>query len=451
VGVGLKPDLQAVAGSGNVQHEAESGLRLQVMLAVVVRSRRMPVPHHSLPLAVSRASSPAVLLATLVTALAVLTGAGAVRDSLADEAPPPPMVSVAEPLVKEVVEWDEFTGRFAPVTEIDVRARVSGYLESLHFREGDLVKKGDLLFVIDPRPFEAAQAETRAQLERARTQLAYAEREYERGKQLGTSRALSQELVDERRAARDAASAELSAAQARARAADLDLGFTRVMSPIDGRISDARVDVGNLISGGNADSTLLTTIVSIDPIELVIEASETEFLKYLRLGRETGRAADGERGTPVEARLMDEATWSHRGEVTFVDNRLDPATGTMRVKATFANPDRILRPGVFARARMVASAPFEAILVPERAVLSDQDRKIVYLVDASNVIKAQTVKLGPRIDGLRVVREGLVAGQRIVVDGLLRARPGSAVTPELITIAGDDPARDNDSAASAIP
>jgi len=347
------------------------------------------------------------------------------------DGPAPPTVVVAVPLLRQIVEWDEYTGRFAPVESIEVRARVSGYLESAHFREGELVERGALLFVIDPRPFEASLAEMRADLERARSQLVLTEREYERGKQLGATRALAQELVDVRRAARDGAQAEVSAAQARVKAAELELGFTRVSAPINGRISDARVDVGNLISGGDADSTLLTTIVSLDPIELVIEASETEFLRHLRISRQGAQAvAAGVTGTPVEARLLDETTWMHRGRLTFIDNRLDPATGTMRVKATFANPDRLLQPGVFARARLQASDPHEAVLVPDRAVVSDQDQKILYVVGEGDVVTARPVRLGPLVDGLRVVREGLLAGERVVIDGLLRVRPGQAVTPQ---------------------
>ncbi len=341
-----------------------------------------------------------------------------------------PTVIVAEPLVREIVEWDEYTGRFQPVEAIEVRSRVSGYLESVHFGEGEFVKRGELLFVIDPRPFEAALAEARAELARARSNLENTEREYDRGKQLGATRALAQELVDARRAARDIAKAEVDAAQARIKAAELELGFTRIAAAIDGRISDARVDVGNLISGGDADSTLLTTIVSLDPIELVIEASEAEFLRHLRMRGQGGPGGKAEAVTQVEARLLDETTWIHRGRVTFIDNRLDPATGTMRVKATFSNSDAILQPGVFARARLQASAPHDAILVPDRAVLSDQDRKILYVIGDDDRLVSRTVSIGPLVDGLRVIRAGLAAGERIVIDGLLRARPGQQVTTE---------------------
>lgn len=348
----------------------------------------------------------------------------------APTAPPPPKVVVASPLVREIVEWDEYTGRFQPVDQIDIRARVSGYLESVHFREGQIVEKGDLLFVIDQRPFKVALDEARAQLQRARSLFSIAEIEFKRGKQLVESRAMSQELLDERRSARDSAESETVAARARVDAAELQLGFTEVRSPIKGRTSDVRVDVGNLVSGGSETSTLLTTVVSLDPIELVIEASEAEFLKYARLSREGSRPSSRDAPNPIEARLIDESTWTHKGTITFVDNRLDPASGTMRAKATFANPEQVLQPGVFARARIVGSGRYSAVLIPDVAVLSDQDRKIVMRVGADNVVSAQPVSLGPLVDGLRVVREGLSASDTIIIDGLLRARPGQPVTPE---------------------
>ncbi len=343
--------------------------------------------------------------------------------------PPPPTVTVATPVQKRITEWDEYTGRFVAQQRVEVRARVSGYLDAVHFTEGQLVESGQLLFVIDQRPFLAGVEGARADVARAQTQLKLAQLEFERGQRLEASQAMSRETMEERRARRDSAQADVDAAGAQLRSAELDLGFTEVRAPMGGRISDLRVDIGNVISGGSADSTLLTTIVSLDPIELEIEASETEFMRYTRLDSAGTRRSSRDVQNPVEARLIDEEGWPHKGRMTFVDNELDPATGTMLGRATFPNPDHVLLPGMFARARLYGEGEHDALLIPDAAVVTDQATKLVMVVKPDNIIEPRPVRLGPMIDGLRVVREGLTAEDRIVVIGVQRARPGQPVTP----------------------
>ncbi|MCC7121481.1 MAG: efflux RND transporter periplasmic adaptor subunit [Gammaproteobacteria bacterium] len=355
---------------------------------------------------------------------------GLALSAAADDTPPaPPTVTVAQPVVKRIVEWDEYTGRFVAKQRVEVRARVSGYLDSVHFTEGQLIDAGHLLFVLDQRPFLAQVERARAELGRARTQHKLAQLEFERGRRLEKSRAMSRETLEERRAERDSAEAQVEAAQAVLRAAELDLGFTEVRAPMKGRVSDIRVDVGNVISGGTAESTLLTTIVLLDPIELEIEASESEFMRYMRLDSEGRRRSSRDVENPVEARLIDEEGWPHKGRMTFVDNELDPVTGTMLGRATFPNPDHVLLPGMFARARLYGEGEHDAVLIPDAAVVTDQATKLVMVVKPDNVVEARPVVLGGLYDGLRIVREGLTAGDRIIVNGVQRARAGQPVTP----------------------
>ena len=352
----------------------------------------------------------------------------------AQDAPPPPIVSVANPVFKQVTEWDEFTGRFVAQQRVDVRARVSGYLESVHFVDGQIVEAGQLLFIIDQRPFLAQTEGARAEVQSATTGLKRAQLEFERGKRLQSARAMSKETIEERGATRDAAQAMVAAATAKLRSAELDLGFTEVRAPLTGRSSDIKIDVGNLISGGAADSTVLTTIVSMDPIELEFEGSEAEMLRYMRTSQVYRLPTSTERTNPVEARLIDETGWPHKGFVSFLDNQLDFDTGTIRARATFANKDLLFLPGMFARMRMFAQEKHDAVLIPDSAVVADQARKMVMVVDANDTIEARIVSLGPLVDGLRVVRDGLQARDRVVVNGVLRARPGTKVTPQMVAI-----------------
>ena len=369
----------------------------------------------------------------VVGALALLTAVPAAL-AAAPGAEAPPQVTVARPIFRQITEWDEFTGRFVAKNHVNVRARVSGYLESVHFEEGQDVAKGELLFVLDGRPFAAEQQRARAELARVTTQAKAAQIEYERGQRLQSSHAMSRETMEERQAKRDAADAEVAGARAQLRTTELDVGFTEVRAPISGRSSDIRVDVGNLISGGTADSTVLTTIVSLDPIELEIEASETEFLRYTRLSQAGTRPSSRDQANPVDARLLDEDGWLHHGHMTFVDNQLDVDSGTMRGRATFPNADGLLLPGMFARVRLFGAGAHDAVLIPDHAVVADQARKLVMVLGPDDIIEPREVRLGPLVDGLRVVREGLAAEERIVINGIQRARPGAAVTPTEVSI-----------------
>ena len=345
-----------------------------------------------------------------------------------------PVVSVAHPIFKQVTEWDEFTGRFIAAQRVEVRARVSGYLQSVHFVEGQLVEAGQLLFTIDKLPFAANAEGARADVQSAVTGLKRAQLKFERGQRLQSSRAMSKETMEERRATRDAAKAEVAAARAKQRTAELDVGYTEIRSPLAGRSSDIKVDVGNVISGGAANSTILTTIVSLDPIELEFEGSESEMLRYMRTSLAYRKPTSTKNANPVQARLIDEEGWPHRGFVSFLDNQLDFDTGTIRARATFPNKDLLFIPGMFARLRMFAQEKHDAVLIPDDIVVSDQARKMVMVVGADNVIEPRIVELGPIVQGLRVVREGLTVEDRVVVNGILRARPGATVTPKSVEI-----------------
>lgn len=348
--------------------------------------------------------------------------------------PPAPAVTVARPLVHSFTEWDEYTGRMVAQKRVEVRARVSGYLQSVHFREGQEVTADTLLFVIDQRPFTAEVSRASAELKRVSTELSVAQMELERGERLASSKAMSRETLEERRARRDAAQAEVDAARAALRTAELDLGFTEVRAPMPGVVSDIRVDVGNLISGGSADSTLLTTIVSLDPIELEIEGSESEWLRYTRLDAAGTRTSSRQVANPVEARLSDEGDWVHKGQMTFVDNELDADTGTMRGRATFANPDHVLLPGMFASARLFVAERENALFVPEEALTADQAKKIVLVVGPDNIVQPREVTLGSMLGEFRNIVSGLTPEDRVIIVGLMRARPGQPVTPEEVVL-----------------
>lgn len=343
-------------------------------------------------------------------------------------------VDVANPLVKTVREWDEYTGRFQAVDRVELRARVSGYLESIHFRDGQLVEKGDLLFIIDPRPFEAALEAAQARVRSAKAQLALSTAELKRGEELRQRNVLSVSEVDKRRAQRDVDAAAVLVAEADVRTAQLNLEFTEVKAPVSGRISDSRADVGNLISGGSTDASLLATIVSLDPIQFVFDVSESAFLKYVRLDREGKRPGSRTTPNPVYVRLADEEDWPHRGVMDFVDNEVGQATGTLRGRAVLKNPDRLLTPGLFGKLRLLGSGAYQAVLIPDDAILSDQADKIVMTVDENNAVSIRKVAIGPIIDGLRVVREGLSAEDRIIVAGVQRVRDGQEVAPNPVEV-----------------
>jgi RND family efflux transporter MFP subunit len=349
----------------------------------------------------------------------------------ASSAPPasPPPVTVARPLQKTIIEWDEYTGRFSAMASVEVRARVSGFIDSVHFKDGQLVKQGDLLFVIDPRPYKLAVEQSTADMERASARLEIARLDVERATPLARSQTITAREFDTRQSTQREAAAQVASAEATLRQAKLNLEWTEVRAPIAGRISDTRVDAGNLISGGQVGATLLTVIVSIDPIRFVFDGSEADFLRYLRLSAAGARPLSRDVQNPVSVRLADESEYKHHGRMDFVDNVLNPRTGTIRGRAVFDNKDGLLTPGFFGRLRLFGGE-HEALLVPDSAIASDQSRKIVFTVADDGTVGTKLVELGPIVEGLRVIRSGLVATDRIVIDGLQRARPGQKVTPE---------------------
>jgi len=365
---------------------------------------------------------------------AVAAGMLAAQPLAAQQALP---VDVATPLVETVVDWDEYTGRFEAVERVELRSRVSGFLESVNFREGEIVEAGTVLFVIDRRPFQAAVGRARAELAAAEAEQERATAMLRRGEQLVRDRTVTVTTLDQRRAEKLRADAQVAVAQAEIRVAELDLEFTEIRAPFKGRISDRKVDVGNLVTAGD---TLLATVVSTDPIHLVFTASETDFLKYSRLNADGSRMSSRSAANPVQARLIDETGWPHKGFMNFVDNELDPNAGTVRGRATFENADDLLTPGLFARLRLIGSGEYEALLLPDAAVLSDQSRKIVMVVDGEGTVSAKRVELGPLYRGLRVIRSGLAPDDRVVVSGVQRARPGGKVVPQDVSIAFPDAA-----------
>ena len=346
-------------------------------------------------------------------------------------APPPPKVKVTQPVVRETMEWDEFTARLDAVDSVEIRPRVSGYLQAVHFQDGTLVKKGELLFTIDPRPYEAVLRRTQAELAAATSRLALAQKNAARAADLLKSHAISQEEADIRESNRRQAEAAVEQAQAAVESAQLDVEFTRVAAPVAGRVGRKLVTEGNLISGSvGTQGTLLTTIVSLDPIYAYFEADEGSVLKYNRLARAGQRPSSRDHKNPVHVGLADEEGFPHDGVMDFVDNQIDRGTGTIVGRALLPNPDLSLLPGLFARLQLPGSGKYRAILIPDEAVGTDQSQRFVWVVDAENKVQYRTVKIGPMIDGLRVVREGLAPEDRLVVAGIQRVRPGVVVAPE---------------------
>lgn len=345
--------------------------------------------------------------------------------------PPPPPVTTAKPVVREVVEWDDYTGRLGAEQTVEIRARVSGYLQSIDFRDGQVVQKGDRLYVIDPRPYQAVLNSAKAEVTQVNTRLELARNDLERAGNLLKTRAISAEEYDTRSKAVREAEAAVEAAKARVEASALDVEFTEVKAPISGRISRTLVDVGNLVSGGQANSTLLTTIVSMDPIYCYFDASEAAYLKYVRLMQNGERPSSRDFANPVFVGLADEKGFPHRGHMDFVDNRIDQQTGTMRGRAVLDNQDGSLIPGLFVRVRLIGSGKYQAIQVPDEAIGTDQSQRFVLVVKPDNSVEHRLVEVGAMIDGLRVVRSGLSAEDIIIIDGLQRVRPGIQVVPTL--------------------
>lgn len=343
--------------------------------------------------------------------------------------PPPPEVNVATPTIRTITDWDEYTGQFDAVEGVEVRARVSGYLVRSHFREGTLVRRGQLLFTIDPRPFQAQVARAEADLQAALTRRDLAQADLGRAEFLLKEEAISKEEFDSRTQARRETIAAVAAAEATLQQAKLDLGFTRVTAPISGRVGAREVTSGNLVSGSGGQATLLTTIFALDPIEFIFTADEAAYLKYRRQAREGTRPSSRDIANPVMLRLQDEEEFVHSGRMSFVDNAIDTQTGTVEGRALFDNPDGLFIPGMFGRLRLLGSGEYEAMLVPDDAILSDQSDKIVLIVDEENVVRPRTVELGQVLDdGMRVIASGIERTDRVIVGGLMRARPGVNVS-----------------------
>ena len=351
--------------------------------------------------------------------------------------PPPPQVSVAQVLEKRVKDWDEFTGRLQAVETVEIRPRVSGYIDKVAFTEGAQVKRGDLLFVIDPRPYKAEYDRAAADVKRFKTALELGRIELTRVQRLKDSGAVSEEELDERKSTVAQAEANVAGAEAALEAAALNLNFTRVTSPIDGRASRAEVTRGNLVTGGSNGGTLLSSVVSLDPIYLYFDADEQSYLRYTKMAQNGQRPSSRDSGNPVQVGLANEDGFPHHGTMDFVDNQLNPQTGTIRGRAVLPNKDGQFTPGLFARVQLLGSGEYAAILIEDRAVNTDQNQKYVLVLGANNQIEYRKVKLGRVIDGLRVVHEGLKPGDVIVVNGAQRVHPGVTVTPQKVVMGAD--------------
>ena len=346
--------------------------------------------------------------------------------------PPPPAVTVTTPVKRMVTDFDEYVGRFVAVDSVEVRARVSGYLEGVHFKDGQIVKQGDLLFTIDKRPFQNTLDQARASLVQAKSNLAFTESDFARGQQLVRDKTITEQTFEQRSQAYRNAQAAVSNAEAAVRQAELDMEFSELKAPVTGRIGDRRVSPGNLVTGGTAgNTTLLAIIVSIDPIRFEFTFDEASFLRYERVSKLGRDVASRSAGVPVALKLIDEREFDHQGSMDFVDNVIDRSTGTIRGRAVFANPNGVFTPGMFARVQVPASPPTDALLVPDIAIGTEQARKYVLVVDGENTARQKYVSLGQlSADGLRVIKDGLSADDRVVISGLMQARPGQKVRPQ---------------------
>jgi len=384
------------------------------------------------PIAIAR-PMPVTRLLSASLALMLLVACGKAPPSAP---PPPPEVSVAEVVSREITEWDEYTGHLEAKDTVEIRPQVSGVLQRIAFIEGKEVKKGDLLFQIDPRPFQAELDRALAEAERARTAADLAAAELARAEQLSSSNVISKELYEQRRAASRSAAAAVRGAEAAQETARLNMAYTRIVSPIAGRIGRAEVTPGNLVNGEGGSATLLATVVSMQPMYAYFEAAEQDYLKYMDLARSGERPLSRDVKNPVFMSVGNESDFSHQGYMDFVDNRVRTGTGTLQGRAVFPNPDRHLTPGMFVRVRLIGSGKYQGLLINDRAIATDQDRRYVLVVGADNKIEYRALTTGPVVDGLRVVREGLKGGERIVVNGLQRVRPGMQITPKLVPMEG---------------
>jgi RND family efflux transporter MFP subunit len=346
--------------------------------------------------------------------------------------PPPPQVTVAKPIKRTVFDYDEYVGRFTAVNSVEVRARVSGYLDKVDFKDGQLVKQGDLLFTIDKRPFQNTLDQARANLVQAQSNLAFTESDYTRGQQLVRDKTITDQTFEQRAQAFRNAKASVTNNEAAVRQAELDLEFTELRAPVNGRIGDRRVSPGNLVTGGTSgNTTLLATIVSTDPIYFEFTFDEASYLRYERLAKTGQDIASRNASVKIALKLIDENDFDHEGRMDFVDNVIDRSTGTIRGRAVFANPNEVFTPGMFARVRVPASPPYEGLLVPDAAIGTEQARRFVVVIDDQNTARQKYVTLGQLTsDNLRVIKEGIGPDDRVVVSGLMQARPGAKVQPQ---------------------
>lgn len=377
----------------------------------------------------------------VVAALGVSLPLAACGDTTTGQsaAPPPaPKVTVAKPVAKKVADYDEYVGRFVALDFVEVRARVSGYLDKIHFTDGQLVKEGDPLFTIDRRPFLASLEQAKAAEQQADANLAFAESDLKRGENLVKGTTITQQTFDQRIQAKRVAEATVASQKAAVTQAELDLQFTELKAPISGRIGDRRVSIGNLVAGGSTGTTtLLATVASVDPIRFEFTMDEASYLRYLRAATaQASSSANRGMSLPVKLKLIDEKDFGHEGKIDFVDNAIDRSSGTIRGRAEFKNADGKLTPGMFGRIQIQTAAPETALLVPDEAIATEQVRKFVYTLSADDVATPKYVTLGPLVDGLRVITAGLDANDNIVVNGLMRVRPGVKVAPEQATASG---------------
>ncbi len=367
--------------------------------------------------------------AASLAAVLLLAGCDLAPQRPAGGAPPPPSVTVAAPVKRMVTDQDEYVGRFVAVDSVEVRARVSGYLDRIEFADGQLVKQSDLLFVVDKRPFETALDQAKANLAQAHANLSFAETDLQRGTALVDQRTISVQTYDQRIQAKKVAEAAVQAQEAAVRQATLDLAFTELKAPVAGRIGDRRVSPGNLVTGGTAgNTTLLATIVSVDPMRFEFTFDEASYLRYQRMAK--GDLRSREAGITVALKLLDEPDFPHQGRMDFVNNVIDTSSGTIRGRAVFANPDGVFTPGMFARVQVPGSPPYSALLVPDAAIGTEQARKYVLAVDNENTVHLKYVTLGQVSGNLRIIKSGIDENDRIVVNGLMRARPNTKVSPQ---------------------
>jgi membrane fusion protein, multidrug efflux system len=372
----------------------------------------------------------AVILAAV---LSVVLSSGCARTAAQPGEPPPSKVTVAKVAPQDVTEWDEFTGRLEAVNSVSVRPRVSGYVSAVRFEEGAIVRRGDPLFLIDPRPFEAEVDRLRAELNRARATVRRAKSELDRAGRLASENAMSHEEQERRASFAEESSAQVAAVEAALRAAELNLEFTRITSPIDGRVGRAIVTQGNLVSSGPGEATILTTVVSLDPIYATFDADEQAYLQYSAMARKAA-GAKGQGALPIRLALASDRSFPIEGKLNFLDNQIDPATGTIRARAIFRNADRSLTPGLFVRLQLPKATKRAGLLIQDRAVGTDLDKRFVYVVKPDHTIEYRGVELGPLVNGLRVVRSGVNNGDLVVVNGLQRVRPGVKVEPVIVAM-----------------